>query len=272
MPVHLMGKAAKMDEINAIAKQHKLLVIEDAAEAHGTEYKGKKVGTLGDMGAYSLYVAHIITTIEGGIVVTDNADYAEILRSLRSHGRACKCRSCVINTQKDAVCEKRFRTGEDIRFVFERMGFSSKMNELEAAVGIGNMEIYQDIIDTRRSHLLYLIEQFKQFKEIMLTLTESPDEKIGPHAFPIILKEGAPFTRNQLVTHLENQGIDSRNMFMSMPTECPQFKYLGYQYGQFPITEYISRHGIHVGIHQDLTRAHLDYLVETIGNFINEKI
>src|SRR5208337_1555654 len=122
-----------------------LTVVEDAAEAHGTEYKGRKVGTLGDMGTYSLYVAHIITTIEGGIIVTDNLDYADILRSLRSHGRACKCKSCVMN-RSDQGCAKRFQNGTDIRFIFERMGFSSKMNELEAAIGIGNMDVYKDIL------------------------------------------------------------------------------------------------------------------------------
>jgi dTDP-4-amino-4,6-dideoxygalactose transaminase len=89
MPVHLMGKPADMDAINTVAKKYGLYVVGDAAEAHGAIYKGRNIGTLGDMAAYSLYVAHIITTVEGGIIATDNADYAEILRSLRSHGRAC---------------------------------------------------------------------------------------------------------------------------------------------------------------------------------------
>src|SRR3989338_7500970 len=81
VPVHLMGKPADMDAINAIAERYKLYVIEDAAEAHGAVYKGRNIGTLGDMAAYSLYVAHIISTVEGGIVTTDNSDFAEILRS-----------------------------------------------------------------------------------------------------------------------------------------------------------------------------------------------
>ena len=76
MPVHLMGKPADMDAINVIAKRHDLYVIEDAAEAHGATYKGRNVGTLGDLAAYSLYIAHIITTVEGGVVTTNNADFA----------------------------------------------------------------------------------------------------------------------------------------------------------------------------------------------------
>lgn len=107
MPVHLMGKPADMDAIIRIAKENDLYVVEDAAEAHGALYKGKNVGTIGDLGAFSLYIAHIITTIEGGIIVTDNAEYAEILRSIRSHGRACKCEQCVLSTTS-GYCAKRF--------------------------------------------------------------------------------------------------------------------------------------------------------------------
>lgn len=88
-----------------------LCVIEDAAEAHGATYKERKAGTLGDMAAFSLYVAHIITTVEGGIITTDNSDFAETIRSLRSHGRACKCESCVLNTAS-AYCSKRFSYGD----------------------------------------------------------------------------------------------------------------------------------------------------------------
>jgi len=109
MPVHLMGKPADMDAINKTAMKYKLYVIEDAAEAHGAVYKGRNIGTLGDMAAYSLYVAHIISTIEGGIVTTNREDFAEILRSLRSHGRACKCEKCVMNINS-GYCSKRFKT------------------------------------------------------------------------------------------------------------------------------------------------------------------
>src|SRR3990172_2529355 len=112
MPVHLMGKPAEMDAINLIAKKYNLFVIEDAAEAHGAIYKGRNVGSIGDMAAYSLYVAHIVSTVEGGIITTDNEDFAVILRSLRSHGRACKCESCVLN-KASAYCSKRFSFGDN---------------------------------------------------------------------------------------------------------------------------------------------------------------
>jgi len=267
MPVHLMGKPAKMDEINEIEKKHKLFVIEDAAEAHGAVYKGKKAGTLGDMAAFSLYVAHIITTVEGGIVVTNRKDFAEVLRSLRCHGRACKCDICALNTDS-GYCKKRFKYGRDIRFVFERIGYSSKMNEIEAAVGIGNLKDYKMLIEKRRHNLLSMIDRLKKFDKYIATIRENKDERIGPHAFPMIVQKGAPFSRDELSDYLEKNGIDTRDLFSSIPTQCPGFSFLGYKLGDFPNAEYIGNNGLHIGVHQDIEEEHIDYLISTIEKFL----
>ena len=163
MPVHLMGKPAAMDEIMSIAKKHKLYVIEDAAEAHGAEYKGKKIGAIGDMACFSLYAAHIVTTIEGGMLITNNEKMAEAARSLRNHGI-------------------------DGKFQFKRIGFSAKMNEIEAAVGLGNIEIFHDILEKRRANVRHLIKAFAKFDKYFWYLKEERHEVLGPHAFSIILK------------------------------------------------------------------------------------
>ena len=269
MPVHLMGKPADMDAVGTIAKAHDLFVIEDAAEAHGATYKGRNVGTLGDMAAYSLYVAHIITSIEGGIVTTDREDFAEILRSLRSHGRACKCAQCVINTS-DAGCSRRFQYGSDVRFVFERVGFSCKMNELEAAIGLGSMECYEQILTTRHDNLMAMIDGLAEFAPALTTFREEPGERIGPHALPVLVAEDAPFTRDDLVQYLEAAGIDTRNLFLSMPTQCPGFAELGAKLGEFPEAEYVGTHGLHVGVHQGLGPEHIEYFLETLRSFLAE--
>jgi len=189
MPVHLMGKPAEMDQILAIAKKHNLYIIEDAAEAHGAKYKDRLIGTMGDMAAFSLYAAHIITTMEGGIILTNNAKMAESMRSLRNHG--------IIN-----------------KFEFQRIGFSAKMNEIEAAVGLGNIEIFENILEKRRRNMYYLIDKFNQFEEYFITLKEEEHEKLGPHAFSIILRENVGFSLEEFVRHIENAGIDSRNLFL----------------------------------------------------------
>ncbi len=246
LPVHLMGKPAEMDTINAIAQKYKLFVVEDAAEAHGAEYKGKKIGTIGDMAAFSLYAAHIVTTIEGGIVTTNNKKMAEVLKSLRNHGMVDK-------------------------FVFQRIGFSAKMNEIEAAVGLGNLKIFQDILDKRRWNMSFLIKEFKQFEEYFFSIKEESYEKLGPHAFPITLKEGVNFTKDEFVRYIEDAGIDSRNLFYSIPTQTLSYQYLGYKLGDFPNSEYFGNHGCHIGVHQSLEIADLEYAVNVIKRFIKNK-
>jgi len=273
MPVHLMGKPSEMDTINTIAKKHSLLVVEDAAEAHGALYKGRPAGSLGDLAAFSTYVAHIITTGEGGVITTNNEQYGEILRSLRSHGRNCTCKRCIMNTDEVTYCAKRFsgEGGEDIRFTFDRIGYSCKMNELEAAIGIGAMEVYHEIFKKRHDNLIHVLERFDRFAPYLSTIKEEPHERIGPHAIPIIINEGAPFTRAGLTRHLEQNGIETRTLFASMPTQCPGFAYLGYKLGQFPNAEYMGEHGIHIGVHQDVGIEDMDYALEILGQFIESK-
>ncbi|MEW6658112.1 MAG: DegT/DnrJ/EryC1/StrS family aminotransferase [Thermodesulfobacteriota bacterium] len=271
MPVHLMGKPADMDAINAIAQKHDLLVVEDAAEAHGAKYKGKPAGSLADLGAFSLYVAHIITTGEGGIVTTNNEEHAEILRSLRSHGRACKCKQCTLNTASK-YCPKRFASedGEDIRFMFERVGYSCKMNELEAAIGLGNLEMYHQILGKRRQNLLYALERFHLFSPYLVSISENPGEQIGPHALPIIIQEEASFSRADLTQYLEKNGIETRTLFASIPTQCPGFAYLDYKLGQFPNAEYMGKYGLHLGVHHDLGLEEMEYVLKVLGRFLEE--
>ncbi|MFH1957666.1 MAG: DegT/DnrJ/EryC1/StrS family aminotransferase [bacterium] len=269
MPVHLMGKPAEMDEIKKIAVRHNLYVIEDAAEAHGAKYRGENIGSIGDMAAFSLYVAHVVSTIEGGIITTNKPEFAEVLRSLRVHGRACKCKECVINT-KDGFCPVRFKYGKDIRFIFERIGFSCKMNELEAAVGLGNLDFFNEILEKRRFNFFYLKEKFEKFRPYLRTIDVEPFEEIGPHAFPVIIGEKAKFTRNEFVVYLEKNGVDSRDLFSSMPTQCGGFKFLGYKLGDFPNAEYIGDNGFHIGVHQNLEKKHLDYFIELTDKFLSQ--
>jgi dTDP-4-amino-4,6-dideoxygalactose transaminase len=272
LPVHLMGKPAEMDAIQDIAARYKLFVVEDAAEGYGAVYKGKRVGAMGNPAAFSSYAAHLVTTIEGGIITTDDCKFAGILRSLRSHGRACKCKSCLININS-GYCAKRFKFGKnrDIRFFFERIGFSGKMNELEAAVGLGNLDLYPGILKKRHSNLLYLMDKFKRFYPRLLTIEEGANEQIGPHAFAVIVGRKSGFGRDELVYFLEKRGIETRSLFSSMPTQCPGFKFLGYRLGQFPNAEYMGDNGFHISVHQGLSRKHLDYVGEVIGGFLNKK-
>ena len=269
IPVHLMGKPADMDAIKAVSAKHNLLIIEDAAEAYGAVYKGENIGAIGDMAGFSLYVAHIITSGEGGIITTNNEQFAEILRSLRSHGRACKCKQCVSNLTS-GYCEKRFSDKKrgDIRFIFERIGYSCKMNELEAALGIGTLDLYHEIVEKRHHNLLAMMDGLQQYSQFLWTFQEEEFEEIGPHAFPFVIKEGAPFTRDELMIYLEQSGIDARTLFSSIPTQCGGYEFLGYHRGDFPNAEYIGKNGIHIGVHQDIEERHIEWFINLLGEFI----
>ncbi len=246
MPVHLMGKPAEMDKIMAIAKKHNLRVIEDAAEAHGAEYRGQKIGSIGDMACFSLYAAHIVTTIEGGMIITNNEQMAEAARSLRNHGI-------------------------DGKFRFKRIGFSAKMNEIEAAVGLGNIDIFHHILETRRRNVRHLIKNFARFDKYFWYLKEDSHEVLGPHAFSMIVKPNLNFTKDEFVTYLEKEGVDSRNLFYSIPTQTPSYEFMGYKLGDFPETEYCSDNGTHIGCHQDIEISQCDYALEVVARFLKTK-
>ena len=155
---------------------------------------------------------------------------------------------------------------------WRRAGFSAKMNEIEAAVGLGNIDIFEDILMRRRRNLRYLIDKFKSFEEYFMTIKEDSHEKIGPHAFSIIVRENDPFTKDEFVKYIEKEGVDSRNLFYSMPTQCPSYAFLGKTLGDFPEAEYCSNNGTHIGIHQDLELEHMDYITEVVGKFISNNV
>jgi len=267
IPVHLFGRPAEMDEINELARKYNLHVIEDAAEAHGSFYKGKKVGTLGNCGVFSFYLAHIVTSVEGGMLITDDPDLDQLYRSLRAHGRGCSCRVCILNTSS-TYCQKRFSGGIDQRFHFERIGFSSKMNELEAAFGIDQLEHFDEIIEGRRKNLKYLNSNLFQFREFFTFLEEKSHETISPLAYPIVIKESAPFRYADLISFLEDKGIETRPMFRSIPTQQPAYKYLGHNLGDFPNAERIGNFGFYIGVHQLLSDNDLRHIVVTFSEFV----
>ncbi|MBI5375534.1 MAG: DegT/DnrJ/EryC1/StrS family aminotransferase [Candidatus Schekmanbacteria bacterium] len=271
MPVHLFGRPANMDPIKEIAKKYNLFIVEDAAEAHGAEYKGAKVGTIGDAGAFSFYVAHIITTGEGGAVITNNNEYAGILRSLRAHGRACKCEKCVLNIDS-SYCPLRFEYGEgiDTRFFFERIGYSSKMNELEAALGIADIEKLDEIINKRRSNLFYLNKELSKYKDFFQFFEEMPNERISPLVYPLVIRPEASFTRKDITDFLERKGIETRPMFGSIPTQQPAYKFIGHREGDFKNSEFIGKNGFYIGTHQGLNQEDLDYILTVFEDFIKK--
>ena len=145
------------------------------------------------------------------------------------------------------------------------------MNELEAAVGLGSLTRYDEIVARRRRNLLAMIERVNEFAPLLTTIHEEPHETLGPHALPILVADDAPFTRDEMILFLKERGIDTRDLFRSMPTQCPGFAFLGGEPGSFPVAEFIGTHGFHMGCHQGIGPEHIDYLSDTLREFVKER-
>lgn len=236
MPVHLLGRPARMDPIMEIARRHGLWVIEDACEALGSRYRDRLCGTIGDAGCFSFFVSHSITTGEGGMILTNDDQLDSLARSLRNHGRL-----------SDAPLDK---------FRFPRLGFSAKMNQMEAAIGLGVMPVLGEVLGARRSHMLVLNRLLGDH------FAEGPGEYIVPHGYPVPFNNGD--ARDRALLRLHELGIEARPLFSSIPTQEAAHASLGYHEGDFPVAERIGRCGLYVPCHQNLTHDDLMYVAECL--------
>lgn len=249
MPVHLMGKPCEMDTICRIAKKYDLKVIEDACEAHGATYKNKFVGSIGDVGVFSFYAAHLIIAGEGGMVVTNDDKIADVVRSVKTHGRP---------------------TGS-IYFDFQRFGLNLRMNELTAAIGIEGTEHFEETFKKRKDNLYKLLDLTKDLSDYCYFIKEEKYEKVCPHAFPLVLKD-KKYDWTKLYAYLESKDIQCKTLFGSLPTQHKAFNFLGYKYGDFPVAEYVGENGLHFGIHQYLNNDDLIYIKETLKGYFRTKV
>ena len=246
MVVHTMGKMCEMDTITELAKDYKLSVIEDACEAHGARYKGKYVGHWGDMACFSYYIAHLICCGEGGMVSTNNAEIAAILNSTRSHGR---------------------RDGE-LYFDHIRFGLNSKMNDMEASLGLEGIEQFWTTFFSRKNNLYFLMNKLSKYSDIAWMNTEDSWETVCPHGFSITFKNPAHNTK-KFATYMEEHGIKVKRNFGSIPTQHKAFEWMGYKFGDFPNAEHVGDYGIHFGVHQYLSQEDLEYIVGTVSYYFD---
>jgi dTDP-4-amino-4,6-dideoxygalactose transaminase len=242
--VHTMGRLCDMTALRDIADRHHLALVEDACEAHGASRDGALVGTIGDAAVFSFYAAHLICSGEGGMIVTANNDLAARCRSVRSHGR---------------------RNGE-LYFAFDRLGFNSKMNDMEAAIGLEGLEGFTAAFDRRRQVVHTLRTRLTRWADRVSTHWEGPNEVLAPHAFPLVLRD-PDASIAPLYAHLEQASIQCKTLFGSLPTQHVAFRFLGYAPGTFPVAERLHTTGLHFGVHQYLSDADVTYVADQIDAY-----
>ena len=252
MPVHLLGNPCDMNALMDIAKRHDLLVIEDACEAHGAEYRGKKVGSFGDLSTFSFFFSHHISTIEGGMVLTNNSIRADICRSMRAHGwvREMSNRHTIEAANPDI----------DPRFLFAFAGYNFRPTEIQGAFGIHQLPRLEGFIQHRRSLAAYFNEKLAKYSDFLQLPVEAPNTRHSYFAYPVTVKPRVPFTKKELQTHLERCGLETRQIEAGCMTFQPAMKLINYHVGG-PLTnaEYLHRNsfffGLHTGITQEVAEA-----------------
>lgn len=265
LPSHLFGLAADLQPIMDIASRHGLRIIEDACEATFAQYKGRPVGSFGDIGCFSTYQAHILTTGVGGLALTSDPALAVILRSLANHGRDG------IYLQIDDDTGKR---GEELRqivqrrFSFIRPGYSFRLTEMEAAIGLAEMEegVWERLIVPRQRNARMLRSALSPFAAFLQLPSWPPDREHVFMMFPIVVKEPSRVSRDALINHLESHQIETRMMLplLNQPFVRHQFGELNAQY---PAADYLNRNGFYIGCHPSLTTDDIISIGEIFAEF-----
>ncbi|MDA2922366.1 DegT/DnrJ/EryC1/StrS family aminotransferase [Patescibacteria group bacterium AH-259-L07] len=259
IPVHLYGLPADMEPIMAIAKKHKLKVIEDSCEAMLAKYRGRMVGSMGDLGCFSTYVAHIITTGVGGIVTTNNPEYAVRVKSLMNHGRDSIYLTIDDDNNLSRKSDKEIFKTVDRRFSFIDIGYSCRLTEMEAALGLEQLKYIKTNIRKRQKNAAYLAEGLKQFSYLIQLPIIPRDRDHVFLAFPIVMKDKL-LERSKLLTHLEKHGIETRYM-MPLLNQPIYKEIFGNLEPRYPVARYINKAGFYIACHHNLTKDDLDYIL-----------
>ncbi len=261
IPVHLCGLPCDMDPILRCAARHNLRIIEDCCEASFAEYKGRPVGSFGDIGCFSTYIAHIITTGVGGVMTTNDEELGIICRSMMNHGRD----SIYLNIDDDNISDARkLARIIERRFSFVRMGYSARVTEFEGALGVAQMHSKDEILRRRRANGAYLMEQLSEWEE-HLQLPTIPSQSVSSFMmFPIVVRDH--ISRDALIEFLEFRGIETRYLFPLL-TQPYYRKLFGELADRFPVSQKLARRGFYIGCHHGLSREDLDYVVEVFRMF-----
>jgi len=250
LPVHIFGHPCDMDKIIQVAKKNNLAVIEDACEALGSEYKGKKVGSLGNTGVFAFYPNKVITTAEGGAIVTNDEKIAKLCQSMRNQGR----------------------DEGDSWLSHTRLGYNYRMSELSAALGVTQMDRINRILEKRQKVADFYNEKLSKIKEIRVPYI-LPEVKVSWFVYVIRLdsKKLSRQDRDEIINQMKQRGIDCRNYFPPIHLEPFYVEMFGYKSGDFPVTERISDLTIALPFYNNLTERQVGYICDSLKEVIQKK-
>jgi CDP-4-dehydro-6-deoxyglucose reductase, E1 len=271
MLAHTLGNPFDVDAVRALCAEHGLWLVEDNCDALGSVYDGQHTGTFGDLATVSFYPAHHITTGEGGCVLVRSGKLKKIVESFRDWGRDCWC-----DPGKENTCGKRFAWqlgdlpfGYDHKYTYSHVGYNLKMTDLQAAVGVAQLEKLPAFVEARRRNWRRLRDGLERHEDVLMLPQATPRSDPSWFGFALSVRPGAPFSRDDLVGWLESAGVATRQLFAGNLTRQPAYRGLEYRVaGELPGADLVMRRGFWIGVYPGLTDTMIDYMVAAIGRFV----
>lgn len=272
MIAHTLGNPFDLSEVMRVAEKHNLFVIEDCCDALGATYDGRSVGTFGDIGTLSFYPAHHITMGEGGAVFTNKPRLKRVIESMRDWGRDCWCAPGMDNT-----CGKRFGRrlgalpyGYDHKYTYGHAGYNLKITDMQAAVGLAQMDHLEDFISARRVNFDLLTELLTPMENVFILPKATPNSEPSWFGFPITLRPDAGFAREELTQYLDRNRIGTRLLFGGNLLRQPYMKNRNYRVvGDLTNADIVTERTFWIGVYPGLTPDHIGYVAEKLKRFID---
>lgn len=271
MIAHTLGNPFDLDTATAVAQKHNLWLIEDNCDAVGATYHGRLTGSFGHLASVSFYPAHHITMGEGGCVLTSRPQLKKLVESFRDWGRDCWCAPGVANT-----CGKRFdwQLGElphgyDHKYIYSHVGYNLKLTDMQAAVGVAQLKKLPAFIEARKRNWQQLYEGLRPYREHLILPEPTPHSDPSWFGFVITVRPDAPFSRNQLIRHLEDHHVATRLLFSGNITRQPAYQGVPYRVvGDLTNSDIIMNQTFWIGVYPKLTPEMIDYALSVFADFI----
>ena len=272
MIAHTMGVPFELTELRALCDRHNLWLIEDNCDALGSRYDGQYTGTVGHLGSLSFYPAHHITMGEGGAVITDDQELANIARSFRDWGRDCYCSGGENNT-----CGKRFSQqfgtlpyGYDHKYVYSHIGYNLKITDMQAAVGCAQLRKLPEFIDARKRNHARITAGLEKYSNKLILHRAPPKADPSWFGYVITVRPESNVSRDELVATLVNSRIETRNLFCGNILRHPAYQDISHRIvGSLVNTDLITTNTFFIGVYPGLTDAMIDYILATFDQVLS---
>jgi CDP-6-deoxy-D-xylo-4-hexulose-3-dehydrase len=267
MMAHTLGNPFNLDLVEKLVKKHQLWFVEDSCDALGGTFRGKNLGSFGDLSTLSFYPAHHITTGEGGAVLIKRAVLKRVVESFRDWGRDCWCAPGCDNT-----CLKRFEhhlgelpEGYDHKYTYSHLGYNLKSGDIQAAIGLAQLDRLEGFTAIRKRNWAYLNQGLADLSEFLILPEQAPNSDPSWFGFALTVRHPSPKTRNEIIRELDTRKIASRLLFGGNLLKQPAFAGTARRVqGELINTDRVMNDTFWIGVWPGLTIPMLDYVIESI--------